>query len=167
MAHKTPKFPLTSQSLIYAPMKSTLKLMSIINQSDLNPKCITFEITETAIMQDYDNALEGLHLLRNLGCKIALDDFGTGFSCLSYLHRLPIDRVKLDRSFIEDIEQNQATQNIIHAMAQLCNNLELECVVEGVENQEQLEILNKMDLHIIQGFYFSKPLPQDETLDIY
>ena len=145
--------------------ESTLKLMSIINGSGLSPKRITFEITETAIMQDYDRALQGLHLLRNLGCKIALDDFGTGFSCLSYLHRLPIDRVKIDRSFIEDIEQNQATQNIIHAMAQLCNNLELECVVEGVENQQQLNILDKMDLHIIQGFYFSKPLQQDAALE--
>jgi len=145
--------------------ESTLKLISIINQSKISPKRITFEITETAIMQDYDRALEGLHLLRNLGCKIALDDFGTGFSCLSYLHRLPIDRVKIDREFIVGLEQSQATQNIIHAMAQLCNNLELECVVEGVENQEQLEILNKMDLHIIQGFYFSKPLPQGDTLE--
>ena len=145
--------------------ESTLKLMSIINQSDLSPKRITFEITETAIMQDYDRALEGLHLLRNLGCKIALDDFGTGFSSLSYLHRLPIDRVKLDRSFIEDIEQSHATQNIIHAMAQLCANLELECIVEGVENQQQLDILNDMDLHFIQGFYYSKPLSQEAALD--
>jgi len=145
--------------------QSILRLLDVVNQSGISPKRITFEITETTVMQDYERAIEGLTLLRNLGCQIALDDFGTGFSSLSYIQHLPIDRVKIDRAFIKDLETSETTKKIVSTLAYMCENLGLECVVEGVETTHQLNIVEQMGLNIIQGYYFSKPLSPQETLD--
>ncbi len=144
--------------------ESTLKLLTIIKKSGVSPKRITLEITETAVMQDYNRALEGLNLFRQLGCKIALDDFGTGYSSLSYIQRMPIDKLKIDRSFILDIETSKATRDIVRTIADLCRNLNLECVVEGVETKEQIDLLTEMGLNIIQGYYFSQPLNEADAL---
>ncbi|MBL1241176.1 MAG: EAL domain-containing protein, partial [OCS116 cluster bacterium] len=117
-----------------------------------------FEITETAVMHDFKQANEALNLLKLQGAQIALDDFGTGYSSLSYVQRMPLDRLKIDSSFITDIATDKHTQNIVRTIFDLCNNLNLYCIVEGVETQEQLAILNQMGFRFIQGYYFSKPL---------
>lgn len=145
--------------------ESLLNLLNTIEKSGFKPERITFEITETAVMQDFMRATHGLKLIRQLGAKVALDDFGTGYSSLSYLPRMPIDRLKVDRSFIEDIESSQAKQDIMCTIAQLCDNLNLESTVEGVENETQYKILDAMGYHLIQGYYFSKPLQQDELAE--
>ena len=145
--------------------ESLLNLLNTIEKSNFKPERITFEITETAVMQDFMRATHGLKLIRQLGAKVALDDFGTGYSSLSYLPRMPIDRLKVDRSFIEDIESSQAKQDIMCTIAQLCDNLNLESTVEGVENETQYKILDAMGYHLIQGYYFSKPLQQDELAE--
>lgn len=117
-------------------------------------------------MKDFNRATHGLSLIRQMGAKIALDDFGTGYSSLSYLPRMPIERLKVDRSFIVDIESSTATQSIMSTIAELCRNLNLECIIEGVESKEQYQLLEQMGYHLIQGYYFSKPVSVLELPDL-
>ena len=119
---------------------------------------IWIEITETAVMRDPAAAARVLQRLRRLGMKVALDDFGTGHSSLSNLHQLPLDKVKIDRNFINDL-QAQRGWAVVEAMVGLCRALSLECVAEGVQTAEQLETLLRMGCEHMQGFLFSEPLP--------
>ena len=100
-------------------------------------------------------------LLRSLGARIAIDDFGTGFSSLGYLHRLTIDKVKIDRSFVSDLD-HPSSRNIVASIVGLCRNLELECIVEGVETAKQHAILRKIGCRIFQGYLFGRPMPGSE-----
>lgn len=134
------------------------RLISLVNEAGISPKRIVFEITESMIMQDFDRVIESLHYIRAQGFALALDDFGTGYSSLSYVQKLPINRLKIDRAFIKDMAQNVADRNIVRTIADLCRNLKLDCVVEGVETERQLQLVSDLDLHLIQGYYFSKPL---------
>ncbi len=135
-----------------------LNLVSIVNKSGINPKRITFEITETAVMSNYDTALNSLNLLKSMGSKVALDDFGTGQSSLSYVRKLPLNKLKLDRSFVGDLEKNEEAGSIVDMMIEMCRSLKIECIVEGVETLGQLSILESMGCENIQGFYYSKPI---------
>ena len=141
-----------------------LRLIAMVERSAIPAKRIIFEITETAVMQDFERAKESLRLLHQLGASIALDDFGTGFSSLSYVQRMQIDRLKVDRSFIHNIETDKATQDIVRTVVDLCRNLNLECVIEGIESKQQLTILENMGCNLIQGYYFSKPLNEAGAL---
>lgn len=145
---------------------SILNMLNQIEKSGFDASRITFEITETAVMQDFNRATHGLSLIRQMGSKIALDDFGTGYSSLSYLPRMPIDRLKVDRSFIIDIETSEAKKDIMRTIRELCHNLKLECVVEGVEDETQYNILSEMGYNLIQGYYFSRPVTIDQLPDI-
>ena len=118
---------------------------------------IELEITETAVMNCMSRAVEVLEKLKARGYRLALDDFGTGYSSLNYLNQLPFDRVKLDRSFIKDIDQNQRQQFIVKAIITLCHNLETQVIAEGVERETQQDMLNKMDCDYIQGYLHGKP----------
>lgn len=144
--------------------QTVLGLISIVEKSDFPSHRIVFEITETAVMHDFKQANEALKLLKLQGAEIALDDFGTGYSSLSYVQRMPLDRLKIDRSFITDIATDKNTRNIVQTIIDLCNNLNLNCIVEGVETKEQLNVLKEMGCHYIQGYYFSKPLNHDDAL---
>ena len=145
--------------------QTVLGLISIVEKSDFPSHRIVFEITETAVMHDFKQANEALNLLKLQGAQIALDDFGTGYSSLSYVQRMPLDRLKIDRSFITDIATDKNTRNIVQTIVDLCNNLNLDCIVEGVETQEQLSILKAMGCRYIQGYYFSKPLLHSDALN--
>lgn len=144
--------------------KAILKLVSIINKSTFSPKLITFEVTETSMMHDYERALASLNLLKSLGCRIALDDFGTGYSSLAYVQQMPLDKVKLDRAFIANIETDEDSAIIARSMIQLCEQLNLECIVEGVETIGQYDVLMSMGCTLIQGYYFSRPLESVDAL---
>ncbi len=137
---------------------AVLKLISIINASGFDPKRITLEVTETAVMNNYEQALGSLTLLKNLGSKIALDDFGTGYSSLAYVRTLPLDKLKLDRSFVVDLVQDSAARAVAGSMIEMCRSLNVDCIVEGVETGEQVRILNELGCEIIQGYYCSRPL---------
>ena len=139
-------------------MISVQRLVSQISKSGIQFSRITLEITETGIMQDFERAREALAMLRTMGIKIALDDFGTGFSSLSYVRKLPVDRLKIDRSFIAEIEENKAARDILRTMVSLCENLDLDCVVEGVETRSQLAIVEETGCSLVQGYLYSKPL---------
>lgn len=144
--------------------QTILSLINIIEKSNFPSNRIVFEITETAVMHDFKQANEALKLLKLQGAQIALDDFGTGYSSLSYVQRMPLDRLKVDRSFIIDIANDKHTRNIVRTILDLCNNLNLYCIIEGVETKQQLTVLEEMGCRYIQGYYFSRPLNQQNVL---
>lgn len=144
--------------------QTVLSLINIVEKSNFPSHRIVFEITETAVMHDFKQAKEALNLLKLQGAQIALDDFGTGYSSLSYVQRMPLDRLKIDRSFIIDIAIDNDAKNIVQTILDLCNNLNLYCIVEGIETKEQLTVLQEMGCRYIQGYYFSKPLKQSMAL---
>lgn len=139
-----------------------LQIVSIIQGSGIDPRRIIIELTETALMQDYDQVQESLGILRSMGLKVALDDFGSGQSSLSYVHQLSLDKIKIDRGFIRNIATQENARNIVKTVIDLCRNLKFECVVEGVETAEQAEIIGLLGCSTMQGYYFAKPMPQSE-----
>lgn len=142
-----------------------LPLISIIEKSGLSPRRIDFEITETAVTFDFVRAQQSIATLKAMGCGISLDDFGTGYSSLSHVHRLPLDKIKVDRSFVADINENPVSHKIVKSLAGLCDDMEIACVVEGVETRAQLDSLRRLGCDFIQGYYFAKPMPADAIVD--
>jgi predicted signal transduction protein with EAL and GGDEF domain len=136
-----------------------LPLITIIEKSGLPPHRIDFEITETAVTFDFVRAQQSIATLKAMGCGISLDDFGTGYSSLSHVHRLPLDKIKVDRSFVADINENPVSHKIIKSLTGLCDDMEIACVVEGVETRAQLDALRRLGCDFIQGYYFAKPMP--------
>jgi diguanylate cyclase (GGDEF)-like protein len=142
-----------------------LPLISIIEKSGLPPHRIDFEITETAVTFDFVRAQQSIATLKAMGCGISLDDFGTGYSSLSHVHRLPLDKIKIDRSFVADINENPVSHKIIKSLAGLCDDMEIACVAEGVETRAQLDSLRRLGCDFIQGYYFAKPMSGDAIGD--
>lgn len=126
------------------------------------PSRVVLEITESALIENIDDALESLHKLKALGCKLALDDFGTGYSSLSYLKRLPIDELKIDRSFIITMRDSHKDAGIVRTIIEMAHLLDLVVVTEGVEDIETAKMLADMDNDVIQGYVHSKALPPAE-----
>jgi EAL domain-containing protein (putative c-di-GMP-specific phosphodiesterase class I) len=127
---------------------------------------IEFEVTETALLTDYALAAQALQTLHNTGARVSLDDFGTGFSSLGYVHRLPLDKIKIDRSFVADVDASHTAPSIIKTIVDLCRNLGFACVVEGVETDSQLGILKSLGCRLIQGYYFSPPVDEETAADL-
>ncbi len=142
-----------------------LPLISIIEKSGLSPRRIDFEITETAVTFDFKRAQQAIATLKAMGCGVSLDDFGTGYSSLSHVHRLPLDKIKVDRSFVADVNENPVSHKIIKSLTGLCDDMEIACVVEGVETRAQLDTLRRLGCDFIQGYYFAKPMPGDAIND--
>ncbi|TNC49191.1 EAL domain-containing protein [Rubellimicrobium rubrum] len=136
-------------------------LAAVIQRSGVEPSRLVFELTETAVLRDFPAAEHGMRRLRALGARIALDDFGTGQSGLSYLHRLPIDKVKIDRSFVSGASEPSGRE-LLSAVVALCRSLRLECIAEGVEDQQQLRHLREIGCDAFQGYLFAKPMPAEE-----
>jgi diguanylate cyclase (GGDEF)-like protein len=143
--------------------ETVLGIIAIIEQSKIPPSRIIMELTETAVMRDIDVAEQSITLLRHLGVSIALDDFGTGHSSLSYLHRLPIDRVKIDRSFVVGSNTEHGKQ-ILASIVALCRSMEMQCIAEGVEDNSQLETLQALGCETYQGYLFAKPMAIGELV---
>jgi EAL domain-containing protein (putative c-di-GMP-specific phosphodiesterase class I) len=129
-----------------------------LDRVQLPPSALKVEITETALMDNLEQAVEQLKILRKLGCKIAIDDFGTGYSSLEYLHTLPLDVLKLDRVFVQQIDTSPKTAAIAKTVCDLAKLLSLDVVAEGVESAAHVSALTDMGVTLLQGFYFSKPL---------
>jgi len=132
---------------------------NILDETGLPPELLEIEVTEGILMEDTQASASTLEALKRHGIRIAIDDFGTGYSSLSYLQRYPIDTLKIDRAFVQDIENNSEGVAITTAIIALAHNLRLHIVAEGVETNEQLEFLTALGCQDIQGFLFSKPLP--------
>jgi diguanylate cyclase (GGDEF)-like protein/PAS domain S-box-containing protein len=130
----------------------------------IRPHQLKLEVTETAIVDNIESATLILKQIRLLGVKISMDDFGTGYSSMSYLHKLPITTLKIDRSFVMNMEFNREAIEIVHTIIILAKNLNLDVIAEGVETQEQKDILNGFDCDYGQGYLFSKPVRASEAL---
>jgi len=129
------------------------------------PCRIDFEITETSIMRDLQQASAALVSLLALGSRIALDDFGTGHSSLTYIQNLPLDRIKVDRSFVAEVTSNPTSRAIIKTTVDLCRNLGITCVFEGIETEEQLEALLGLGGTVMQGYLFGRPMSKELMLE--
>lgn len=138
-------------------------IKNILAKTQLDSKYLEIELTENMIMTSFE-ASDKISALRELGVFVALDDFGTGYSSLNYLRTLAVDRLKIDKSFIDNISVSQDDEVIIKAIITMASSLNLEILAEGVETQKQLDFLKSMDCHKIQGYYFSKPLTPEELL---
>jgi Amt family ammonium transporter len=141
-------------------------ITNMLRQNDLNPACLKIEITESVIMQETAHIVGELHRLRALGVKIAIDDFGTGYSSLSYLRSMPIDHLKIDRSFISGFQESQENDQIVQSIITLAKSLGLSVIAEGVETREQLEKLRALQCDKAQGFMFSRPMDEYKTMEL-
>ncbi len=132
--------------------------------SELSADRLELEITETVLLQNSETTLKALHRLRDMGVRIALDDFGTGYSSLSYLRSFPFDKLKIDRSFVQDLPQSHSARAIVQAIAALGASFNMAITAEGVEKADQMEYLRGEGCNEFQGFYLSKPKPKEELL---
>ena len=137
-------------------------LLSLIEKYEIDPNLIELEITESVLIDDFDTVVDKLHVLKEYGIKISLDDFGTGFSSLSYLKGLPIDTLKIDKTFIDTVIDDNSTRVITESIIAMVKKLGCETVAEGVETPEQLAYLKGVNCDNIQGFLLGKPMPASE-----
>ncbi|MBB4567369.1 putative bifunctional diguanylate cyclase/phosphodiesterase [Rhizobium leucaenae] len=138
--------------------ETSMALLGMIHAAKVDPRRIEFEITETALLSDFDTAYDVISLLRAAGITIALDDFGTGFSSLSHIHRLEFDKIKIDKSFVMQFDRDVRCMSITRSVANLCRNLGIASVAEGVESAEIAEALHAFGVRLAQGYHFSRPL---------
>ena len=135
----------------------------VLQRHALPPHCLTLEITETTLMGKLSVALDTLHALREVGCKFSIDDFGTGYSSLAYLSTLPIDSLKIDRSFVMGIGSKSQAIEIIRAIMNLANSLGKKVVAEGIETPAQLAALKQLGVHVGQGYLLARPMPAHDV----
>ncbi|MEP1740443.1 MAG: EAL domain-containing protein [Kangiellaceae bacterium] len=140
----------------------TSEVKSILEQESLNPKYLELELTESVCVQEIDQTIIQMEELRELGINLALDDFGTGYSSLAQLKTLPLNVLKVDKSFIQNVENNKQDGNIVKAIIDIASNLELDVVIEGVESKEQCDHLWRSKARVIQGYFFSRPVSHQE-----
>ncbi len=138
-------------------------ISDIIGRTGVAPELLKLEITESAVMPDIDNALKVMHALREIGVKFTIDDFGTGYSSLNYLARLPVDSLKIDRSFVADMTENRRNARIVESIINLTHALDLYVVAEGVETPEQLAFLRAYGCDSAQGYLFYRPIDTAAT----
>jgi EAL domain-containing protein (putative c-di-GMP-specific phosphodiesterase class I) len=141
-------------------------LLSVIKgcagRADVCMRNIELELTESILMNDTQLAVDTLNALNDTGIRVSLDDFGTGYSSLSYLKRFPLSALKIDRSFVRDMETDTDDAAIVKAIIGLANSLGLQVIAEGVENELQVEFLKSHGCRVAQGFLFSRPVPAQE-----
>jgi predicted signal transduction protein with EAL and GGDEF domain len=142
------------------------RVRAVLAKTGLRPECLELEMTESLTMKDAPRAVEILHALADLGVSLSVDDFGTGYSSLSYLHRFPLRTLKIDRSFIAEIEHGRERREIVQTIIALGHNLGMRVVAEGVENLAQMELLKTLGCDLGQGFLFSRPVAADQAMDL-
>jgi EAL domain-containing protein (putative c-di-GMP-specific phosphodiesterase class I) len=138
------------------------KVSQILKETQLDPKYLELEITESIAMEDTETRIKILEALRSIGIRIAIDDFGTGYSSLSYLRRFQVTTLKIDQSFTKELVSNNKDAAIVSTILAIGQNLNLTVTAEGVETKEQLDILREKNCDTIQGYLYSRPVPCDE-----
>jgi EAL domain-containing protein (putative c-di-GMP-specific phosphodiesterase class I) len=133
-------------------------LTTIVQETGVDPTNLELEFTESVIMENVDNTVEIFRRLKEMGIQLSIDDFGTGYSSLNYLKHFPVDRIKIDKSFVTDVYHNQSDAAIIEAIVSMAQSLSLRVVAEGVENSDQLHSLTKLGCDEVQGFYLAMPM---------
>jgi diguanylate cyclase len=137
-------------------------VVRILDETGINPNCLMLELTETVMIHNLSAVLQTIRQLQQLGIQFALDDFGTGHSSLTLLQQLPIDLIKIDQTFVQQLDQNERSQIIVKHIIDLARSLDIPLVAEGVETIEQLEILFQQGCYLVQGYLWSPALPAVE-----
>ncbi|NQU72339.1 MAG: EAL domain-containing protein, partial [Rhodospirillales bacterium] len=140
-------------------------VMHILKSAGMDPSCLELEITEGMMIEQVDAVIENLRQIRDNGIGLAIDDFGTGYSSLAYLKRFCVDRVKIDRTFINDINDNRDVLAITEAIISMGHALGLKVIAEGVETEAQLELLRRKKCDEFQGYLFARPMPPAEFIE--
>ncbi len=163
--HQTPlRMAVNISALQFRQADFSREVRSIIDETGMDPYFLELELTESIVMQDVGTVLDTLQDLKQLGVRLAIDDFGTGFSSLSYLRRFPIDRLKIDQSFVRGIEQMPVNESIVRAIAALARSLSLEITAEGTETEAELALVRECKCNEAQGHRFARPMPAQEFL---
>jgi len=136
----------------------------VLNDTGLDPQYLELEVTETIAMDRVEDKLAKMEKLKDMGVRISIDDFGTGYSSLAYFTRFPIDTLKIDKSFVKDMSRDENARNLVTTIINMAKSLKVELTAEGVETQEQLELLNEMGCDKIQGYLFSRPVIPKELV---
>jgi diguanylate cyclase (GGDEF)-like protein/PAS domain S-box-containing protein len=136
----------------------------LLNDSEIDPSCLGFEITETALIRNMGRALRFMSELRKLGCKFSLDDFGSGFTSFYQLRHMPIDLIKIDGTIVRELPSNQLDQHVLRAIVELARGLDLRSVAEWVEDEATLELLRGFDVDLVQGFHVAQPFPAENLV---
>ena len=134
----------------------------ILSRTGVNPRNIVLEITESFAINDMERVLKIISGLKALGPRIALDDFGTGYSSLNYIKQLPLNIIKVDKTFIDDIVEDEYAQAFVKLIVDLSKTIGTQIVVEGIEDIEQYNLLKEIGVNYIQGYYFGKPVPANQ-----
>ena len=144
-----------------------LNIISELSKHDLQPKNLTLEVTETCIFGSNSGALiQQLELLRSAGCSISLDDFGTGYSSITHIKQLPCTTIKIDKSFVNNVVDDEADQSIIQSLLALGNKMGFKLILEGVEQKDQVDFLRSLGCDFMQGYYFSRPVPASKVPEV-
>ncbi len=143
------------------------EITEIMREVDLDTKYLELEITESACMQELDETINQMNTLQELGISLALDDFGTGYSSLSQLKALPLHTLKVDKSFVDNIETNKQDEKVVKAIIDIAKSMEMDVVIEGVESRTQCEYLWKKRAYIVQGYYFSRPVRPSSMPELF
>ncbi len=134
-----------------------------LNDSGLPASCLELEITEGALMDDVAQTQASLLALKSLGLRLAVDDFGTGYSSLAYLRRFPLDKLKIDQSFIRAMTTHDASRVLVKSIIGLAKNLNMDVIAEGIESVEEANILHNFGCDFCQGYWFARPMPRAEA----
>ena len=138
-----------------------------IEETEVNPRNLTLEVTESLAINDMERMKRILGNIKKLGIRIALDDFGTGYSSLNHIREIPLDVIKVDQSFVKDLATDQYAQSFVRMIGELADALGVRVCVEGIETAEQFKALENMNVRMVQGFYFDKPMPRDAFEEKY
>ena len=155
---------LNVSGLLFDNMEILSHIGNLLSGNDL-AGLLKLELTESVLMQNSGRSLEMFNILHARGLSISIDDFGVGYSSLSRLKRLPIDTLKIDRSFVQHMQNDQASLDIIRAIIDLAYNLKMEVVAEGVETAQQYKLLKRLGCHYAQGYYLSRPIPAEKATE--
>ena len=151
---------LTSEDFYQKNIKECV--LDTLAKTKLKPEWLEVELTESLAMKDIDSAIKQMQELRNIGIRLAMDDFGTGYSSLSYIKILPVTLIKLDRSFIIDLETDQIARLIVSAIIDIAKCKNIETIAEGMETPAQVQILKDAGCDFAQGYLYGKPMPPEE-----
>jgi EAL domain-containing protein (putative c-di-GMP-specific phosphodiesterase class I) len=143
------------------------RVAELLARVGVAPDTLTLEITESGVMTDPEAAIAVLWALRRVGVRLSVDDFGTGYSSLAYLKRLPVDEVKLDKSFVLNMTHDADDAAIVRSTIELAHNLGLQLVAEGIEDQKTLELLTALGCDLAQGYHLARPMPADELVGLH
>jgi predicted signal transduction protein with EAL and GGDEF domain len=169
--HQFPSRPALTMSVNIAPKQFlqpdlTTEVRSILEQTGIAPNCLHLEIMETMAMSDAERAARVLAQLKDLGVRLSIDDFGTGYSSLSRLQGLPVDSLKVDRSFISAMDEDRDRQEIVRLIITMAHTLHLKVIAEGTEGEKQIAILEQLNCEMAQGYFFSRPAPAEAMSEL-